>query len=132
MNKSEQINKLNEQLAETLREIEKLNALPDEPTVGSVVKFTKRYSKFGPRYNYAAIRTSAGWFLTGTGRANAQTWSEILTVAGDVEVLGSTGFRTIQQGQSESELFVDMGAGWIADGDTITFDALPRYTISGG
>jgi hypothetical protein len=52
-----------------------------EPPVGTVIQFAKRFSDAGRDYVYVALRTEAGWFLTGQ-TVGAKTWAELVEFIG--------------------------------------------------
>ncbi len=70
---------LEAEIARLQQELHTLNTLPKEPHLGAVILFSK---SFGGRiaYDYAALRTTKGWFLTGKDSA-AKTWEQLLDFA---------------------------------------------------
>lgn len=65
-------------------ELEMVPAIPDEPPVGAVVKFTVQYDCDGPVYSYAALRYKEGtgggerWAVTGGFATRACTWKGLI------------------------------------------------------
>lgn len=58
--------------------------LGKEPSNGTVFKIEKRFEAGGKGYQYAAIRASGLWYLTGTGATSNRyyTWEELKTFIG--------------------------------------------------
>lgn len=77
MARSTTVAALRAQLAAIAEEITRLEARPDEPAPGSVIKFTMQFHEGGVRYTYAAISAGGGWYTTGTGPRRA-TWERLL------------------------------------------------------
>lgn len=63
----------------------------DEPGVGEVIRFTKRFTSGGKLYLYAALRTERGWYVTGrtpgmtavVERNGSVTWENLIEFIGD-------------------------------------------------
>lgn len=66
-----------------VEELDDAFAIPDEPPVGAVVKFTVQYDHGGPVYSYAALRFKEGvggglrWAVTG-GSTRQFTWKGLI------------------------------------------------------
>jgi hypothetical protein len=81
-----EITKLNARLAEL---DEAANRFGDEPPVGTVVTFQKRFPNSLKAYSYAALRVGAeravgtGWFLTGRDGKQPRTWEWLTDFIGD-------------------------------------------------
>lgn len=83
-----QLARARQALEEAQEEIARLSRLvsrfPTEPSVGTVLRFSKKYTLLsGSRYTYVAL--SAGrdrWFLTGNKTA-ALTWENLVDFIGD-------------------------------------------------
>jgi len=61
-----------------------------EPDVGEVVKFQKRFNNSGPWYLYAAIRTSVGWFVTGSSSRGAMSYASLIDFIKDSDQVYKT------------------------------------------
>lgn len=87
------------EVAELEKQIKELSEKRDrlvnnqQPGVGSVVKFTRYLGR--QTYTYAAIRTDAGWYLTGRDGARKRTWSELLDYAGSDDIVTQVGWQSI-------------------------------------
>ena len=64
----------------------------DEPGVGEVIRFTKRFIGGSKTYSYAALRTERGWFTTSrsattaslpVGRNGSTAWEDLIEFIGD-------------------------------------------------
>lgn len=68
---------------------EAANRFGEEPPVGTVITFKKRFPESIKTYSYAAIRTGpervagAGWYLTGRDGSRARTWGWLTDFIGD-------------------------------------------------
>lgn len=88
------------ELAAAQERLAALDAVADrfgeEPPVGTVITFRKRFPDSNREYSYAALRTKServvggGWFLTGRDGSRPRTW-EWLT-----EFIGDSRFRVIE------------------------------------
>lgn len=68
---------LERQVAHYQAQLDEIAAYPDEPGVGSVITFTKRFSGRN-KYDYTAVRTTGGlWFCTGQERGG-RTWISLM------------------------------------------------------
>lgn len=68
---------LRQQLAAIAEELARLESRPEEPPVGSVIRFEMQFSPGGIRYTYAAINAGGGWYTTGKGPQRV-TWDALL------------------------------------------------------
>lgn len=86
-----QIAALERKLADVTMELAKLRDRAEEPEVGTIVRFTRKFGT--PKaYDYAAIRADNGkWYITG-GFTGAYTWDELLDFANGTDILYPTGW----------------------------------------
>lgn len=67
-----------------MRRIERLSALPDEPTTDDpdgalVVWFEHQFNAGSPKYTYAAVKAGDGlWYTTGPSSPKGYTWDELV------------------------------------------------------
>lgn len=87
-----EVDALNKQIAELTTKRDRLQRNA-QPGVGSVVKFTRYLGR--QTYTYAAIRTDAGWYVTGRDGARKYTWSELLDYAGSDDIVTQVGWQSI-------------------------------------
>lgn len=73
------IRALRAQLAAIAEELTRLEALPEEPPEGSVIRFNMQFGGHGTVYDYAAIRAGDGmWYTTGPRSPKGYSWDSLL------------------------------------------------------
>lgn len=85
------------QLAEVTKQLKRF---PEEPPVGTVLRFYKRF-EYGRVYTYVAFRaTHRDWFVTGRTVAGVpQSWDTLVEFIGDSTVERFTSFERIGEGE---------------------------------
>lgn len=69
---------LRAQLSAIAEELARLEARPDEPGPGSVIKFNIQFHTGGVNYTYAAIHAGGFWYTTGQADHKRLTWDALL------------------------------------------------------
>lgn len=86
MDKAQELELLKSQAKALEKRIEKLEhgKWGKEPANGSMFKIEKRFSSYGDKYTYLALKAGGDWYLTGTrGETQApRTWEQLKTFAG--------------------------------------------------
>jgi hypothetical protein len=72
---------LQKQIERAQAELDRLDALPDEPAGGDVlvIWFTKRFPGGDKDYTYAAVKAENGlWYTTGPRNPKGRTWADLV------------------------------------------------------
>lgn len=79
MSNASRVAALRRQLNAIADEIAKLEARPEEPDIGVVIRFTMQFNGRGVEYDYAAIRAGDGyWYTTGPRSPKGYSWTQLL------------------------------------------------------
>lgn len=86
--------------AQLAKVTEQLKRFPEEPPVGTVLRFYKRFG-YGRIRPYVAFRAShREWFITGRGVSGTpKSWDTIVEFIGDSTVERFTSFERIGEGE---------------------------------
>lgn len=79
MRRTSRTSALRAQLTAIAEELARLEALPEEPPEGSVIRFNMQFDGHGTVYDYAAIHCGDGkWYTTGPRSPKGYTWDQLL------------------------------------------------------
>jgi hypothetical protein len=77
---------LRKQAAQLLDEAARLDAQPkDDFSVGAVITWEKQFPGSLRWYQYIALKTPRGWYVTGANTSR-QSWDDIVRMIGDAQV----------------------------------------------